>query len=482
MTEPVLEPFFPDRTSGENLAVQLARRLREAITSGALASGTRMLGTRQLAERLGLGRNTVALAYEQLTAEGYFETRVGAGTFVAASGAKRSPQARAQMQRAPQRARRLATLRDAFAIAAGDGPLRPGMPDLANFPSLAWERAARAALRFDARELGYTPAYGMPALREAIATHVAQFRGVAAHADNVIVVEGAQAAFYLAALVFASPGDAIALEDPCYALARVAFDARGLLPHAVPVDGDGLQPNALPDAARLAFVTPTHQFPLGGTLPLARRLALLAWARRADAYVIEDDYDSEFTSRTQPLPALQSLDPDGRVIYVGSFSKTLAPGLRLGYAIVPPSLVSAFRAARAATSLGVALHLQQTTAAFIANGHFARHIRRMNRIYERRRALLLRELAPLAAAAFEIGPAQTGLHVALRARGTFDDVAFARSLAGQRLVALSPLCIARRDCRGFILGFANGSDTEVERAARALSASARRGTRSRSRG
>jgi GntR family transcriptional regulator/MocR family aminotransferase len=466
MEEPVwLEPLFPDRTSGENLAVQLARRLRDAIEKGVLRTGTRVLGTRLLAKRLGLGRNTVTLAFEQLTAEGYFETRSGAGTFVAASEMKRPARPRATARTQPMQARRMESLRMYFDVATGRGPLRPGMPDLSKFPSASWKRSSRKALEIYGSDLGYGPAAGLRSLREAIAAHVGQFRGVTTQAENVVVVEGAQAAIHLAAFVLAPPGARIVVEDPCYALARAAFEAFGLQLHPVAVDDDGIRVDALPRDASLAFVTPTHQFPLGGTLPVSRRMALLAWARETNAYVIEDDYDSEFTSKTRPLPALQSLDRDERVVYVGSFSKTLAPVLRLGFIIAPPHLAKAFRAARASAALGVAVALQATVSDFIVRGHFARHIRKMNAVYERRRSILADAMTPYLGSAFRLGPMQTGLHVAVTGRRDFDDVGASEAPGEQRLVALSRLCVARRDCRGFVLGFTNGSDDAIRRAA-----------------
>jgi GntR family transcriptional regulator/MocR family aminotransferase len=471
MREPPPEPLFPDRTTGENLAIQLARRLRAAIEGGTLRAGTRLLGTRQLAKRLGLGRNTVALAFEQLLAEGYLDAHRGAGTFVAAVHVPR-PQRRGASERPqPQRVRRAAASRNYFQIATGAGPLRPGIPDLSRFPAAAWKRCARSALEVYDGDMGYGPAAGLRALREAIVTHVKQFRGVTAQPDQVVVVEGAQAALHLAALVLASHGDDVVVEDPCYALARAVFETQGLTLRAVPVDSHGIETPRLPASARLAYVTPTHQFPLGGALPVARRLELLAWAKRADAYVLEDDYDSEFTSRSQPLPSLQSLDRDERVIYVGSFSKTLAPSIRLGYLIVPSHLAAAFRAARASTSLGVSLHLQATAAEFIERGHFARHIRRMNAIYERRRATLVHALTFDAGVPFRLGPTETGLHVALIGELSFDDVAHAVRPNGDRLIPLARLCVERDDCRGFLLGFANGADEAIGQSARELAKS-----------
>jgi GntR family transcriptional regulator / MocR family aminotransferase len=469
MKEPLaLEPFFPDRLSGEQLFVQLTRRLRAAIETGALPLGTRLLGTRQLAKRLGLGRNTVALAFEQLTAEGYLATRTGSGTIVAAAGRASAAAGLSTNHAPPEPARRTAALRACFAISTGAGPLRPGMPDLAAFPRTAWERCARKALDAYDGDLGYGRAAGLPALRDAIASHVRQFRGVTALPRQIIVVEGAQAAWQLIASITARTGDRVVVEDPCYALARAAFEAAGLSLVPVPVDADGLCVDALPRDARLTYVTPTHQYPLGGTLPVARRTTLLQWAVERDAYIVEDDYDSEFTSKAQPLPPLQCLDREERVVYVGSFSKTLAPAIRVGYIVAPPHLVDALTIARAVAGLGVGIHLQATLADFIAQGHFARHIRRTNAAYDRRRAVLIDALQPALRAGFRLGPALTGLHVALLAEPGFDDVAVASSVEGQRLVPLSTLCINRRDCRGFLLGFTNGSDEAIEAAARNL--------------
>lgn len=469
MGEPLsLEPLFPDRRSGEQLCVQLTRRLREAIESGAFPVGTRLLGTRQLAKRLGLGRNTVALAFEQLTAEGYLATRTGSGTVVAAAGRASAPARPSVKHEQPESARRTAALRARFTTSAGGGPLRPGMPDLAAFPHAAWERCARKALDAYRGDLGYSRASGLSALQDAIALHVRQFRGVTANAKQIVVVEGAQAALHLIASVLARAGDRVIVEDPCYALARAAFETHDLSLVPVPVDADGLCVDAIPCAARLAYVTPTHQYPLGGALPVARRTVLLRWADECGGYIVEDDYDSEFTSKAQPLPPLQCLDREERVVYVGSFSKTLAPGIRVGYIIAPPHLVDAFTVARAVAGLGIGIHLQATLADFVAHGHFARHIRRANAIYDRRRTILVDALQPALRAGFRLGPSLTGLHVALSAKPGFDDVAAASTVRGQRLVALSALCIRRRDCRGFLLGFTNGSDEEIAAAAGAV--------------
>ncbi len=343
---------FPIAVPARRSGFELSRRLRAAIETGALPPGTKMQSTRELARRLGLGRNTVAIAFEQLIAEGYLLARVGSGTFVARSTNRQPLKTRRSGAVRHERAERLAGLRSHFDAALGSGPLRPGMPALELFPSNVWKRCARRALNVYDEDLGYTAASGSQSLREAIALHVTQFRGISAQPEQVVIVEGAQAALHLACTVLSRTGDTVVLEDPSYALARAAFELHGLKLHPVLVDREGVRTDRLPSNAQLAFVTPTHQFPLGGTLPISRRLELIAWAEKRNVYILEDDYDSEFTSRIRPLPALQSLDRNGRVLYIGSFSKTLAPGIRAGYLIVPPHLANAFRAARASSSLG----------------------------------------------------------------------------------------------------------------------------------
>jgi GntR family transcriptional regulator / MocR family aminotransferase len=475
MEEPIeLEALFPDRGSAEPLASQLTRRLRSAIENGFFPAGARILPSRELAKRLGLARNTVIWAIEQLIAEGYLEARVGAGTYVTATPAVGE---RAQVVSRPPK---LPThTRDLLKIAAqleavGDsrGPLRIGAPALDAFPHRAWERLARRHARTIRTSLDYDQASGTSALREAISRHIAQFRGVVADPNQVIIVEGTQGGLALAALVLSTRGDAIAIEDPCYQLARTVFTAFGLVLRGVRADECGIRTNALPRSAALAYVSPSHQFPLGGALPLERRLELLEWARQRDAYVIEDDYDSEFCAR--PLPALQSLDRGERVIYVGTFSKTLAPGLRLGYIVAPRHLAHAFRFARAAVSLGASGFVQAIMADFIAEGHFSRHVRRMTALYDQRRRTFVEALSRELAPAFRIGAAQTGLHVAIIAPPGFDDVSAVASLPQEhRVLALSQLCVERADLRGVLAGFSSGSAEAIARAARDLATTLR---------
>jgi len=444
------------------------RRLRQAIERGFFAAGSRLLPSRELALRLGVSRNTVVNALEQLAAEGYLETRIGAGTFVTRLPRRPAPGPVARARALPQAPQELAAIERRLGIVGSSlGPLRVGAPDLSAFPMRAWRRLQRESIAVAESHLDYGPSAGLPALREAIAHHVAQFRGVVADAGRIVVVEGTQSALHLIAFALAKRGDRIAIEDPCYQLARAIFSAHGLALEGVAVDDHGLRTSELPASAALAYVTPSHQFPLGGALPLARRAALLDWANRNGAYVIEDDYDSEFCAH--PLPALQSLDRNERVVYVGSFSKTLAPGLRLGYVVAPPHLAQTFAFARSVTTLGASAGLQWTVAEFIARNYFSRHVRRMTAAYERRRRVWAETLVERLPRGFRIGPAQTGLHAAVVGPPDFDDVLAANALpAAERVLPLSPLCIERTDCRGLVVGFSAGDDASIAHAARAL--------------
>nr|MDQ2681692.1 PLP-dependent aminotransferase family protein [Candidatus Eremiobacteraeota bacterium] len=245
--------------------------------------------------------------------------------------------------------------------------------------------------------------------------------------------------------------------------------------HLCPIDVDdlGMKVDNAVDS-RLAYVAPSHNFPLGGTMSLARRSALLSWARERNAYILEDDYDSEFSFGSRPLPALQSLDHWERVIYIGTFSKTLAPGLRLGYVIVPQHLVKAFTLARVASTLGGATFLQAILAEFVAEGHFARHIRRMTEIYSERRSALIQVLkGDLTGSGFRVGPSQTGLHLALIAPPTYDDLPVAQACAADGIRALSTYCIARTDCKGFRIGYSAAPTEEIIAAAKRLIAAIR---------
>nr|MDQ2680313.1 PLP-dependent aminotransferase family protein [Candidatus Eremiobacteraeota bacterium] len=357
-----LESLFPDRSSDEPIGRQIMRRLRGAIETGIFEAGSRILPSRELAVRLGVARNTVTSAIDQLIAEGYLEARLGSGTYVASDIVTTPVVARPTPHSLPQTAQRYLKVEhtiDGFADRLG--ALRAGSPDISEFPNAIWRRLARRSFDRISESLDYGSATGRASLRSAIIQHVRQFRGVSADANQVIVVEGTQAAIRLSVDVLMNPGDRVLIEDPCYPLVKIIFETQRM--HLCPIDVDdlGMKVDNAVDS-RLAYVAPSHNFPLGGTMSLARRSALLSWARERNAYILEDDYDSEFSFGTRPLPALQSLDHWERVLYIGSFSKTLAPGLRLGYVIVPQHLVEAFRLARIASTLGGATFLQAILA------------------------------------------------------------------------------------------------------------------------
>jgi GntR family transcriptional regulator/MocR family aminotransferase len=465
-----IESLFPDRDSDEPLGHQFTRRLRQGIECGLFKPSSRLLPRRELALRLGLGRNTVSSAIEQLIAEGYLESRVGSGTFVVASVIKHATAAKPEAPRKPPGTDRFRAAYGIFKAANGLGPLRAGVPDLSHFPYAAWARITRRKLARLSEFLELTESKGEPELCEAIAQHVRQFRGVLAQASQVIVVEGTQAAIRLATDVLFAEGDSMVIEDPCYQFVHAALRARNISVLPVPVDEDGIDV-ALAPGARMAFVTPSHQFPLGSTLSLERRRALLAWARSNDAYILEDDYDSEFAFDRKPLPTLQSIDRDGRVIYIGTFSKTLAPALRLAYLVVPPHLAGTFAVARVFSTLGGTRYVQATLADFIAEGHFARYVRRMTRTYDERRRAVVRLLEEsLPRDRFTLGQAHAGLHVAVVAASDFDDVAAAQALEreGTHVQPLSAFCVARSDCRGFVVGYGAAPLPETLAAVRRL--------------
>ncbi|HYW54659.1 MAG TPA: PLP-dependent aminotransferase family protein [Dongiaceae bacterium] len=463
--------FFPDRTSAIALHRQLATHLRDAILAGEFAGGTRLHASRTLAQQLGVSRNTVTQAIDQLVAEGYLETRVGAGTYVA-NGL--TPRARnvdvpaATPARLSVRARRFVIAHDPE---GGSEPalFRPGIPDLSLFPAAVWRRIANRWLDANATR-GYGDPCGYHPLREAIAAQLRQTRGVTLGADNVVVVEGTRAALAMIADVLVDPGDAVAAEDPGYFAVRDAVAAAGGALVPVGLDAQGFDVARAPAGARLAYVTPSHQYPTGVVMGLRRRLELLAWARAANAYVVEDDYDAEFRYDGPPLPALQGLD-DTRVLYVGTFSKTLAPGLRVAWIVVPDALIGAFAAARAVASGGPAFPLQAALAAFVADGHFALHVRRASAVYRERRDALARALERRLGGVVQVQGAATGLHLVARfGDHELDDVAVSAAAAAENVAAppLSRYALDGRGATGLVLGFAAAGPVAIERAAERL--------------
>ncbi len=453
--------FLPlDGTSTVPLYRQLYSGVRESILAGRLALGAGLPSSRALAEELGVSRNTVTLAFDQLVAEGYVEGAPRSGTRVAAVPERVTG---ARPTRGPGPSARGRAIADARlpALSRGESPsvpFRVGVPALDQFPSRLWSRLASRRWRRQPL-LDYGDPGGYSALREAIADYVRLARGVRCVTEQVIITNGSQQGVDLAARVLLDPGDAVWMEDPGYTGARTALQASGARLVPLPVDADGLvveEGERLAPRARLAYASPSHQFPLGVTMSASRRLALLRWAAQAGAWVLEDDYDSEFRYDARPLASLQGMDDDGRVIYVGTFSKTLFPAVRLGYLIVPPDLVHVFRAARAVSDRQSPTMDQVVLADFVAGGHFARHVRRMRRLYAARQEVLVDEVRRHLGGRMQVTPSSTGMHLlGWLERGVDDSTVSARAATlGVEAAPLSRYAMIRPERGGLLLGWA----------------------------
>lgn len=460
---------------------QLYEHLRLAILEGQLKKGTKLPSTRAMADELGVSRNTILTAYDQLAAEGYLEQAEGKGTFVTQFLPDAPFTAPNRMEQPVQRTHRLSESAAGLLAAPAmpvDAEMRRknfafegGTPALDAFPFELWAKlVSRHAHALHPGVMIYQDPAGYRPLREAIADHVIVARQVHCTPDQVIIVPGSQGALHLAARVLLNPGDQVWMEDPGYLGARTALMAAGASVVPVPVDDEGMMVGAgvarAPDA-RLAYVTPSHQFPLGMTLSLKRRLALLDWAQRANAYILEDDYDGEYRFDGRPLASLQGLDEHDSVIYIGTFSKVLFPALRLGYLIVPPALVDAFIAVRRSIDVNLP-HLEQAVLAeFIAEGHFTRHIRRMRTLYAERRAMLLQAAQDLP---LELYAPPTGMYLVGWLPPGVDDRMIAQAAANQgvSVLPISTLALEPLARGGLVLGYAAINQQEIEDGVRRL--------------
>jgi GntR family transcriptional regulator/MocR family aminotransferase len=459
-------------------------RLRRGILAGTLAPGARLPPSRQLAGELGVARQTVVLAYERLAAEGYVRARMGSGTYVAADLPDAAPPpAPAPAGAASPLSRRGAVLaaipvRAAGPVAEGLPLLAPGVPAPELFPAAAWARCTARVLRgLSPEATGYPEPQGLPGLRAAVAAHLAASRGLIADPAHIVITAGTQQALRVAADLLLDPGDAAWVEDPGYIAGRGALLAAGAVLVAVPSDAEGIdvaEGVRRAPAARLALVAPSHATPLGGALPVGRRLALLDWAARAEAWVLEDDADSEFRWQGKPLPPLASLDRAGRVIYCGTFSKALAPALRLGFAVVPPPLTAAFVRARTLMDRGPGVLPQAVLAEFMQQGALLPHVRRMRTEYARRRQALLEALARHCNGVAPIA-APGGLHLVLLLHAGLDEAVVVRA-ARARGLAVSPLAAYYNGAprlSGLVVGFAATPIARAADAARRLAAAIR---------
>jgi GntR family transcriptional regulator/MocR family aminotransferase len=418
-------PILLDRRSRVPLHRQIYDRWCEGILSGRFAAGTKVPSTRELAAMLSVARATVTTAYDQLTAEGYLESSHGSGTFVSRA-LPDQPATRIRVAADPATAPAIRLSRFAARLAAAysrpDPDHAPGTidlskysPDVDQFPLRAWRRLvlrhvkAIASPGWDADR-----GAGHEGLRREIAAYLRRARAVRCDPGQVVVVNGSQQGLDLCARVVLDPGDVAAIEDPCYPGARQLFAAHGARLHPVPVERDGIAVPRLPDRARLVFVTPSHQLPTGVSMSLGKRLALLEWARRRGAVVIEDDYDSEYRYGGEPVPALQGLSDAASVVYVGTFSNVMFPGLRIGYLVLPPALVEPVTRARWHADRRSAILEQAALADFLREGHFERHVRRMRRLYGRRREVLTAALTEVLGDEVSISCDGVGMFVVVR--------------------------------------------------------------------
>ncbi|MYM40716.1 MocR-like pyridoxine biosynthesis transcription factor PdxR [Duganella qianjiadongensis] len=442
-----------DASAAEPLYRQIYTRLRNAITDGLLQAGDRIPAARALALELGLARGTVESAYALLAAEGYVEARGQAGTIVTSALARRAPLA------APQHP--LPAPDNLGHAASSTRPFQMGIPALDAFPRKVWARlAARAVRATGPEEMIYPPWAGLPELRIAIAAYLQLSRGIACTPSQVFVTSGYRNSMELVTRALLQPDDQVWVEDPGYPPTAGLLRAARLQPVPVAVDGEGLMVAhgiASAPQARAAIVTPAHQSPLCVSLSLPRRLALLDWAAQADAWVVEDDYDGEYRYQGRPLPALQSLDRNGRVLYSGTFSKVLFPAIRLAYLVVPPAQVARFEQVCSTFAASGPTLMQKIVADFMNEGHFARHIQRMRRLYGERRQLTASALSAVLGKHMLVDPQPGGMHLVLRMKGRHSDRALAARMRehGMAAHALSERGMLPHPASALLLAFTN---------------------------
>ncbi len=488
-----------DRSAPAPLQQQLCAQLRDVILAGRLAPGARLSSSRVLAKELGCSRNTVVTAFDQLLSEGYLEGHAGSGTFVCRVlpedllGVNRAAKAKTQPIADAGRAPRLAAHGRAI-VGLRDRDYRhrraftPGVPDTEDFPFDLWARLhTRTWRRPDPALLQLGNPAGFQPLREAIAAYLNSYRGLVCDWRQIIVTAGAQAAIGLVVQMLLEPGEAVWIEEPGYVGLRGPLIAAGVEVAPVPLDSEGISVAAgrrLAPKARAAIVTPSHHYPLGTTLSLARRLELLEWARGADAWILEDDYDSEYRYAGRPLASLQGLAAGrgeaGRVIYVGTFSKVLFPAIRLGYLVVPEALIEPFTAGHAAFGALPSALVQPVLAAFIDEGHFATHFRRMRRLYAARQAALVAAAKTHLADLLTVAPDDAGLHLMAWLKPEVADKLGdkqAAQIAAEAGIAVAPLAdyfCGAPTRQGLLLGYAAVPEDEIVRQAERLGEALRR--------
>ncbi|WP_150560411.1 PLP-dependent aminotransferase family protein [Pandoraea bronchicola] len=462
------------------LHARVQRAIRQLILDGTLDVGKRLPASRSLAHSLGVSRDTVESAYSQLHAEGFIERRVGSGSFVSARAQRLPGRGTARRAVTPKETLRLSQRGSAMYQSGGvrdfltPRPFAPGVPETRSFALQTWERLERQVLKeYGTQALLHSPPQGMEPLRRAIADYVNLERGARATPERVLVLTSSQQALTLCATVLLDAGDRIFIEDPVYHGARKAFDAAGLECLPVPLDADGMQVDHLRAATqpgKAVFLTPSHQFPTGATLALDRRLAVIEWARQQRAWIIEDDYDSEFHYAGKPTACVQGLDLHERTIYIGTFTKSLFPGLRIGYMVLPSQLVAPMTVARTLLDGHSAPIPQLTLARFIEGGHFGAHVRTMRTVYAERRDVLARLVRKHLSDFVEPRVPAGGMQmpcVFVRDIPEQEAVDAARR-EGIDLLGLTALHATSKPIPGFLMGFAAHSPGELEIAVKQL--------------
>ena len=468
-------------------STRLYRLIRARIETGILAPGERLPSTRALATDLGVARSTIVVLYEQLAAEGFIETAIGKRARIAMDLKARTIKQAPALKKKSTLSQSLSTygkrieslqLKPMIDINPRHINFLYGAISDNDFPKAAWRKHYQAALLPKQPELYYRASEGEPQLRMALQNYLFRARGLVCNAEQILIVNGTQQALSLCAKLLVEPGQRVVMEEPCYGMARYIFAAVGAEILATPVDDQGLMTDALPRArCALAYVTPSHQYPLGAVMSASRRQALLAWAKCQSAWIIEDDYDSEFRYGLRPVDPLQSFDLNEAVIYLGTFSKTLSPQLRLGYLVLPPSLITLFRHAKQLEDRHVPVFEQRVLADFIDSGAYERHVRRLKRNHEKRRSGLINALATHFGERVRIEGTQSGLHIVLWVKDCPHHAESAlvtkAKEKGVGLWSISSLYaegtrLRRDNCAGFVLGYASLTVAEIEKGVRIL--------------
>jgi GntR family transcriptional regulator/MocR family aminotransferase len=477
---PLLVPLFAlEHRSEVPLHRQVSDGFRKAILGGTLFPGQKIPSSRDLAKQLEISRFPILDAYAQLIAEGYFETRQGIGTFVSASiqceqNDYPPPPEKPTRPRALSLRSQLLPRYEVSPWRNGTGAFGMHQPAVDEVPLELWSRLlVQHSRQAPGNDIHPIDPLGLESLREAICSYLRTARSVRCDPSQIMIVSGSQQALDITTRVLLDVGSPVWIEDPCYPLLRAVLTASDCRLIPVPVDREGLNVDEgmrRSAGARAAFVTPSHHYPLGVTMSASRRLQLLHWARETGAWIVEDDYDSEYRYESMPLSSLQGLDGESRVLYIGTFSKVLFPSLRVGYIVIPPDLVERFSAVRFAMDIYPSSLFQQVLTDFMRLGYFARHIHRMRQLYRQRRSVLVRELTETLGNRIEIHGSEAGMHLAITLPETYNDVAIATLAAEQQLWLwpLSPCWLSTPARQGFILGFGSTPAERIPQAVRHL--------------